>query len=249
VLRPAALGLAAGLLLLAVAVVALAPASLVDPVVAKRTGGRVRLADAGGFWWRGHGVVTSNEAHGQMPIAWRVRFLPLARGRIAIDFIASQPPMPSGTLEVATGVVEARDLQLTIPAALLAAFVPTLTVLAPDGDVELRTPSFSWHAPAADGRIDAAWQDARLSIAGIPVALGRITGSASGAGERIAGAFDNTGGDLRVSGRWRIDRDSVDATTTLVPDTRTPPALRAVLPMLGSPASDGSVRIEWRGRR
>jgi type II secretion system (T2SS) protein N len=243
------LRIVAALLLLTVAAVALAPASLVDALAAAGTAGRVRVADTSGFWWRGHGVVTSQHARAGVPIAWRVRFLPLARGRLVVDLAAVQPDMPSGTLALSSDDVEAHDLRLTVPALLLPAFVPSLSALAPAGDIDIRTTSFTWNASVANGQLDATWRDARLAIAGFPVLLGRIAGSASGSGDRLGGAFDNTGGDLGIRGTWQVLPDATQATTTLTPTHRTPAALRALLPMLGRTNGNGSVEIDWRGRR
>jgi len=244
-----ALGIAAGVVLLACAIVALAPAALVDPLVASRTEGRVRLADASGLWWRGDGIVTSTGTQASVSLAWRVRLLPLVRGRLVIEFVPVRPGMPTGTLAVARDDVEARALQLTLPASLLAAFVPALSTVAPGGNVDVTTESFTWRAAHGDGRLDVVWRDAHLALVGFPISLGTVRGVASGTPEGFQGTFDNRGGDLGAQGTWSMRGKAVEGVTRLTPTSASPPALRAVLPMLGKSDEHGGVRIEWRGGR
>ena len=244
-----ALVVVAGAALLACAIVALAPAGLLDRLVASRTDGRLRLADASGLWWRGRGVVTASTTGARLPIAWRVRVLALAGGRLVVDFVPAQPGMPSGVLAIAGDDVETRALELTLPAQLLPAFAPALAPVAPEGAIEVRSASFAWRPLQSQGRIDVAWHDAQLALAGFPISLGDVRGAASGTAEGIGGTFDNRGGDLGVRGTWSMRGDRIEGLTTLAASDATPPALRAVLPMLGQPDARGDVRIEWRGRR
>lgn len=243
------LGIVAGVVLLACAIVALAPAAVLDPLVASRSEGRVRLADASGLWWRGDGVVTSTDKQARMPIAWHVHLLPLLRARLVIELVPARAGMPSGTLAVARGDVEAHALQLTLPASLLPAFVPALSAVAPDGDVDVTSTSFTWRAAHADGRLDVVWHDARLALIGFPISLGSVRGAANGTPEGVQGMFENRGGELGARGTWAMRGDAVEGVTTLTPTSATPAALRAVLPMLGKREEDGSVRVEWRSRR
>ena len=69
-----------GALVLAAAVILLAPAALLDASLASRTGERLRLADARGVWWNGHSVVASASGTARIPLAWRVDPAALARG-------------------------------------------------------------------------------------------------------------------------------------------------------------------------
>jgi hypothetical protein len=243
------LGIVAGVVLLACAIVALAPAGLLDPLVASRTEGRVRLADANGFWWRGDGVVTATGTQASVPVAWRIRLLQLLRGRLTIEFVPAHTGMPTGTLAVARGEVEAHALQFTLPAALLPAFVPALSTVTPDGDLDVTSASFTWRAAHADGRVDVVWRDAELALVGFPISLGTIRGAASGTPEGLQGTFENRGGELGARGTWAMRGDAIDGVTTLTPTIATSPALRAVLPMLGTRDAGGNVRIEWRSRR
>jgi hypothetical protein len=242
------LGIVAGVVLLACAVVALAPAALLDPLVASRTDGRVRLADASGLWWRGDGIVTATGTPASVPVAWRVRLLPLLRSLFVIELVPARAGMPTGTLALARGNVELHALRFTLPASLLPALAPALSTVAPEGDVDLRSESFTWRGARADGRLDVVWRDAHLALVGFPISLGTVRGAASGTPEGVRGTFDNQGGDLAARGSWTMRGNTIEGVTTLTPTAAASPALRAVLPMLGKSDADGSVRIEWRNR-
>jgi hypothetical protein len=157
--------------------------------------------------------------------------------------------MPSGTVAITAGEIAAHALQFTLPAGLLRAFVPALGALAPDGAIDVQAPSFTWRDPVASGRVDASWRNARLAIAGVPVSLGRVVGAAAGAPDGMAGSSEGRGGDVAVSGTWRLRGDALQGATTLAPTDATPPALRAMLPLLGPADANGAVHLDWRGRR
>jgi hypothetical protein len=244
-----ALGIVAGLVLLALAVVLLAPASLVDPLLVARTGGRVRLVDAGGLWWRGHGTLATANGDARMPIAWHVALLPLATRTLDLELVPAEATMPRGELRVAHDAVDARDLHVALPAALLRAFAPALEPLALGGDIDVSTASFTWRPRQITGKLAGVWRESRLAIVGIPVTLGRVVTTVSGTGDAAQGAFDNSGGELAVHGTWRAIGDRLEAATTLTPTSATSPALRALLPMLGQVDAQGRVRLTWQDRR
>lgn len=244
-----AIRILAGLVLLACAVLVLAPASVVDPVLAARTGGRVRLVGAGGLWWRGHGTLATANGDARMPIAWRVALLPLAMRTLDVTFVPRDPAMPRGHLRVAPDAVDVRDLQLRVPAALLPALAPVLESVVPSGHLDVSTAAFAWRPRRADGKVDAVWRDAGLAILGIPVALGRVASTISGTSGGAQGAFDNSGGEVAIHGTWRVIGDRLETASTLAPNASTPPALRALLPMLGQPDAQGAVHVAWQGKR
>jgi hypothetical protein len=243
------LGIVAGGVLLALAVAVLAPASLVDPLLAARTGGRVRLVDAGGFWWRGHGTLAAANGEARMPIAWRIAWLPLVARTLDVEFVPDEPTMPRGHVRVSRDTLDARNLHLTVPAALLPAFAPALEAVAPAGDIDVSTASFAWRSQQATGKVDGTWRNARLAILGIPVALGRIVTTASGTGDGAQGAFDNSAGEIAIHGTWRAAGKRLETATTLTPTSSTSPALHALLPMLGHVDPQGGVHLTWQGQR
>ena len=88
-----------------------APAAWLDAPLAARTQGRLRLADASGFWWRGRAVVTTNDGGARMPIAWRVALMPLASGHLVIELRPhDEASGPTGTIDVRRGRFDVRDL-------------------------------------------------------------------------------------------------------------------------------------------
>ncbi|HSN34541.1 MAG TPA: type II secretion system protein N, partial [Ideonella sp.] len=118
-----AIRLTIGLLLAIAAIVALAPASIVDAALDARTQGAWRLADARGPWWRGGGVLSSGDGRARMPIAWRIAVPPLARGVLSID-LDPDGGSAKGTIALRPGALSLHDLQLRVPATFVAALAP-----------------------------------------------------------------------------------------------------------------------------
>ena len=102
----------------AVGVVCLAPASLLDGRLARATGGTLRLASTQGTLWHGRGVVT--EATARLPLEWNIDPWPLLRGtlhmRVRSDTGAESP---RGTLDLRTREITLQDADVTVPAAVI----------------------------------------------------------------------------------------------------------------------------------
>ena len=64
------------LVLLAAALAALAPATLIDARVAARTRDRVRLAEASGTVWSGEGTLADAAGRWRLPVSWRLGGFP-----------------------------------------------------------------------------------------------------------------------------------------------------------------------------
>ena len=61
-----------GVVVLAAAAFAFAPAALLDRALAMRTQDRLRFVDASGVWWKGGGAIATADGSARLPIAWRV---------------------------------------------------------------------------------------------------------------------------------------------------------------------------------
>jgi len=240
-----------GLVLLAAAVVLLAPAALLDRPLALRTGQRLHLADASGFWWRGNGLVATSDGAVRVPLAWRIAFAPLLTGALVVEL---RPPhdaaVPTGVVALRDGSIDARELHLRVPAALVAGLVPALQAVALRGDVDVDAPSFIWRNGRVSGTLNATWQRAGAAMPGFVVDLGRVSLSGAPSAAGVAGTVSNTGGDVAVDGSLEARADGIDVSLALTPTGRASDALRTALPLLGSPDRAGGVRIAWRsGRR
>jgi hypothetical protein len=237
-----------GIVVLAAALVLLAPAALLDAPLAARTGERARLVDTSGFWWRGEGVLATQDGAARLPLAWRVAFPPLFSGRLAVTLTpGSDPERPSGSVTIGNGTADVRDLRLRIPAAFVSTFVPALKPLALRGQLDVQAPSFTWNRGRASGTLDATWQQAAIVAGVLPVDLGRVAAGIAPANDGLAGTVRNVGGDVAIDGKLSVRGDIVEVSMTLAPTPRASEALRTTLSLLGRADAEGRVQIDWRG--
>jgi len=245
-----AIRLAIGLLLVIAAIVALAPATIVDAALDARTHGAWRMADARGLWWRGRGVLASADGRARMPLAWRVALPPVARGVLSVE-LDSGRGAAGGTIDVRPGTLSLHGLELRVPAALAAALAPRAAALTVGGTLDLRARTFEWSPSGSpsggSGALDAQWQRARLVVAGTTVDLGTVALALAPRQGRLEGTVRNTGGELAVDGTIAGSGGSVDAALTLTPSSATPEALRRTLPMLGAQDAAGAAHLAWHG--
>lgn len=247
-MRRTSIRLALGLLLLLAAVVALAPATIVDAALGSGTHGQWRIAGASGLWWRGRGVVSSADGHARMPIAWRVAVLQLLRGKLSIE-LDPDGGAAQGTVDLRPGVLSLHDLQLRVPAAFGAALAPRTAALVVGGTLDLQAAAFEWTPTGGSGSLAAQWQRARMVVAGTTVDLGTVSLAVAPRLGHLSGTLSSAGGELGIEGSITGNRGSVDAALTLKPSSSTPEALRPGLPMLGTQDATGDVHIAWHGGR
>lgn len=141
------------------AAIVFAPASWLATSVAAASDGRVRLADADGFWWRGSAwlaLAPTPDAVMTLPGRFRWTLAPFSVG-IAFD---DAPWITRPFAVVWRGHADLTPGALRLPAEVLAAFGPPLTVLRPRGTLEI-----AWQ-DAAHGTID--WHDAATTLSALP---------------------------------------------------------------------------------
>ena len=244
------LRVALGAVALAAACVLLAPASLLDAPLATRTGGRLRLADAHGLWWRGHAILAARDAPVRVPIAWRVALAPLVAGSLVVTLDGDgTSAMPTGTMVIRDGALDASDVHLVTPASILPALVPALSPVALRGDIDLRARAFAWRRDSTSGTIDVTWQPATIVAGVLPIDLGRVAATGRPAGAAIAGTLRNAGGELAVDGSGSLRGAVADGSLKLTPTASASAALRALLALLGRPDDAGAVTLTWRSDR
>ena len=237
-----------GALVLAAAVILLAPAALLDASLASRTGERLRLADARGVWWNGHSVVASASGTARIPLAWRVDPAALARGALVVRVRDADTAAALGTLSFGRGSVDIRDLHLSVPAAAAGAVDSRLDAIALGGNLELAAPAYALRGAARAGEIDATWQRARIVASGVDVDLGTITLHSAPVDGGSAGTIGNVGGDVSITGTLSDRAGTLDTSMTITPAPAAPESVRTLLPLLGAPDGAGGVRIAWRSR-
>lgn len=242
----------AGLLVLAIAIAAFAPATLVDARIDSMSGGALRVSDAHGTLWRGRGVLASPRGPWRVPVQWTLEPLPLLVGvtsiRLGLSDAATEGPR--GRIELRDNRIVADSLVARIPATLVASLAAPATVQA-GGDVDLRIESLTLAPTGSSGAIAAQWRNARLLGIGWPVIdLGTLTARLTVRGNSLAGPVSTRGGEVRVSGDVTIGADGVGADLRLTPEASAPAAVHKALASLGTPDASGTValRVDRRMR-
>lgn len=239
--------LAAGTCLYAVALVALAPARLLDAQLDAASKGHLRLAAAEGTLWSGQGVAElRDEAGGRRwaaPLAWRLRPASLLAGRLDYQ-LATEPPTLLTAMSVSRSRIGLSGVDIHIPAATLAAGIPDLAAWGIDGEIRVVADRLDFGPGLAAGSLTLHWQAAGSSLS--PVSpLGDYALDVQGLDQGWRASLRTTAGPLQISGQgaWRPGADPRFEATAVVP-----PALRAELApflrLLAVERSDG--RFEWQ---
>jgi general secretion pathway protein N len=195
--------LAFGLGVYAAALVALAPASLIDGRVAQASGGRLRLAEARGSLWAGSGWIEVRDAGGRSgiakPVAWRVLPGSLLRGLLAAEIRLGRDDRPF-SLAVSLHGIEIADAGVDLPAAALGLGVPKLAPLRLTGEVRVDIPRLSMERGRADGDATLRWRAAGSALT--PVSpLGEYEVHFKAVGPAVHAELRTLAGPLQLEGR------------------------------------------------
>ena len=233
----------------AIEAVWLAPAALVDGRVAQLTGGALRLAAAEGTAWRGRGVLVAGGT--RLPVAWRLDAGPLLRGELRVRLRSpdgAADASPRADIALSAERVQLRDVDVTVPATLVAAAAGPAAGWAVAGSVGIATADVEWTPAAIRGDARLHWRGARLMLPdGVaPLDLGDVRAVLTASGDRLAGPVSNEGGDVAVRGELALRaNDAVQLSLALAPRHPLDATLERVLSAIGSPGNDGW-RVEWR---
>ena len=185
----------------AIVVVATAPASLVGLAVDRASHGVLKLADAEGTLWHGHGTLAAPRSF-RLPIAWSIDPWPLALGEWHIHVLPTTAggATPRAEITALRDHVTLSDVDITLPADLAECLAPR-SGMRVKGDLHLTTPSLDWTPVVFGGGARLDWQDAQFAIAVDPaIRLGTVSAALSAAGDRLTGPITNVGGAFEVRG-------------------------------------------------
>jgi len=245
-MKPAVIGIIA-CALLALAIAAFAPASLLDRRIAAASGGKVRLVDATGTVWNGRGALANETGTWRSPIAWTVAWTALAKGALAV---ALEPvagtTTPRGTLDATTTGFSLHDVTIELPARALADALPGRVPVVLGGTVTLAAGEFAWDGQRGRGAFDVRWRDARLVAAGTIASLGSVDAAFVPQDGSLLARVTNSGGDVRIDGTVTLAAAGGSADLTVVAQPGAPDAIARALTGLGTPDGSGAVRIAWR---
>jgi general secretion pathway protein N len=151
----------------AAALIALAPATVLDVALARASAGRFRLVEAQGTVWSGKGFVEVRDARSRRAVAkrvdWRVIPAPLLRGTLHVELTTVDSPAPI-TIAATPSRVEISNAALTLPAAVLALAMPKLAAFELTGDIGLQVARLTLTADEVVGTGHAQWHAAGSSL-------------------------------------------------------------------------------------
>jgi general secretion pathway protein N len=185
-----------------VALVVLAPATLIDARLQRMGEGTLRLAEARGSLWSGAGWIEVRDAHGRAGIArrisWRVLPVSLLRGRLVAD-IALEQADRRFPVTVSLSRVEVGALHVRLPAAALSLGMPRLAPLRLTGEVVVDIAQLSLERGSVRGEATLQWRAAGSALT--PVApLGDYEVRFTAAGNTVKGALRTLEGPLELEG-------------------------------------------------
>ena len=224
------LGLGLGAYVLAL--IATAPASLIDAGLQQASEGRLRLAEAHGTVWSGAGQIEMRDRMRRSGIAknitWQVLPAYLLRGQlrgeVGLDFAAKRFPV---TLSRAG--IEVADADINLPAAALGVAIPKLAPLGLSGDMLLHLARVSFGRNAIRGKATLQWRGAGSAFA--PVSpLGDYELRFDGEGAAVRASLRTLQGPLQLDGQgsWKSGGNPVFLGTARVP----PEHLQQLAPLM-----------------
>jgi general secretion pathway protein N len=186
----------------ALALIATAPAALLDAALKDSSGGRLRLTEAQGTLWSGAGDIEVRDpargvAYG-MRVGWRSRPASLLRARLdfAIDVKEAAKPFP---LSLCLSGIEVKDADITLPASALGIAVPKLAPLSLTGDLHLHVASLTLDRTHPAVRATLRWLIAGSTLTRVSP-LGAYELQLGSAGNTLRASLRTLEGPLALNG-------------------------------------------------
>lgn len=205
----------------ALALVATAPATLLDARLRDASEGRLRLAQARGTLWSGAGHLEIRDERGRAglakPVAWRLRPAGLLRARLAYE-VALDPGSRPFPVALHGSRIEVADADIGLPAAALGQLMPKLATLGLSGDLALQVPRLSFGRGATHGSASVQWRHAGSGLS--PVApLGDYELRIQADGPTVRTTLTTLQGPLQLDGQgaWASGRPAEFVASARVP--------------------------------
>jgi general secretion pathway protein N len=232
---------------LLVALVALAPSTLLDDRLSIATQGRLRLASARGTLWHGTAMLTDAAGTWSIPVDWRVQPSPAA---LSAALVLEPPPnrtQPRGRVELRDGTLHLDGISLAVPAAALDGLFAAPGAWALGGNLILDASSFEWNGTRGSGALNLRWRGARIAGSGSVLELGTVALDLAPHEDRLRGRLTNDGGDVRIAGDVEVSGAGANVDATLTPAPSAAREIVRALGTLGAADASGAVRVQWRG--
>lgn len=213
--------LVTGLGIYAIALIATAPATLVDAVLQSTADGKLRLGAAQGTLWSGSGRLELRDAGGRSgvtkTVAWRVLPTSLLRGRIVceveLDHAAKRFPVT-----ISWSQVEIADADIDLPAAILGLAAPKLAPLELTGEMRFRIANVAVGRSGMRGNAVLQWRSAGSALSMV-APLGDYELAVDGKDAAVGVTLRTLKGPLQLDGKgtWKYGDGPVIAATARVP--------------------------------
>ncbi len=228
--------LAALLLLACAAVWFIAPAALAVAWLNDASHGMLQLSDASGTLHDGRGRIGDRAGRWSIPVAWSLDAGMLWRGTLVVH-LGSATDSVHATLRISRSGVDARDVDVSIPAAVATSMLPPMIALNAGGTVVVTSDALAL-GEQTQGSAHARWLQARLADAGgNALDFGTVSAELRAADDGSATVtMAGAGGDTALDGSAHLAANRIDADLTLMPRTGAP------LPLLQSLAAFGAAR-------
>ena len=187
------------------ALLTLAPATLLDPLLASLSHQRTALSATRGSLWQGDGtleIATGTRSRAAFAVAWRLDWPALRHAALALELFVDGGPQPLHLAWQGGGVTVMAD-GFELRADKVAALLPWLAAWAPQGVLRLHTNGLRIAEQAVDGEVLLSWPDA--AVATLPAErLGSYAMRLTGRGAVLHGVLTTTDGPLQLAGdgRW-----------------------------------------------
>lgn len=189
------------------ALVAAAPATLLDANLERASNGRLRLAEARGTLWSGAGRIEIREADGRTGVgrnvAWRVLPESLFRGRLVHEVGLEQA---AGHFPVTLSLsrIDLANADVTLPAAVLGLAVPKLAPLGLTGEVLIHVGQLTFAGGETEGNVTLRWRAAGSALTPLSP-LGEYELRLDGGGTMVHASLSTLAGPLQLEGKgsWK----------------------------------------------
>jgi general secretion pathway protein N len=239
--------LAAGFGAYVLALVVIAPATLVDAGLQRASHGRLRLAEASGTLWSGSGQIEIRDASGRTGIArnfgWHAMPESLLRGHLVLELEISQSGRPFPVTLSWSGF-QLANAEISLPASVLGLGAPKLAPLGLTGEILIHVARLSIASDAMEGNATVQWRAAGSTLT--PVSpLGDYEIRLDGEGRMVHAFLRTVAGPLQLDGKgsWTPGDKAAFLATARVPPQHQQ-QLSPLLRLIAVERSEGSFELQ-----
>ncbi|MEO8158224.1 MAG: type II secretion system protein N [Betaproteobacteria bacterium] len=196
-------GIAIGLGAYVIALIAMAPATLIDGSLRSASLGRMRLAEARGTLWSGSGQIEVRDAGARTGVAqsltWRAMPLSLLRAHLVFE-VGLERSEKTFPVTISFSRIALANADMSLPATALGLGIPKLAPLGLTGDVFIHVANLSIGRDAMNGIATLQWRAAGSNLT--PVApLGDYEVRLDGEGRTVHAYLRTIEGPLWFDGK------------------------------------------------